>query len=449
MAQTVEYTRGTSFTDAQAAAPGTPPSGPALDSEFDRLKIATDSVAQSLDLIQQDDGRLKAASVGYDQIDPAVYTGLKPAEVWITGKNFTVNTAVFYDDGTTLKLYRCLVSHTSTDFTVDLAAANWLFLADFTPPAAVGTVGISGGGTGATTAPQAWINLGGGAAGKFDVVPVTNGGTGVTSISALKSALGVVGASSRTVSADATLTAADAGSLILADTTAGQVTLTLPTVAAMGTTSPPIWFVRVGTGSNILRLDGAGSETIVGGTVFDLQNKWDAAIAWCNGTEWVVAACQYSTTGFTKTLLNKVDAAAWRTQLGLGSVAVATLIDDDSFAAATASNVPSAKSVKAYAGAIVAALGATALGIGQTWQNVLSSRAANTSYQNTTGRPIQVNVQPSTVGAGKNLQVSVDNSTWATVMTSAGTEIYWQTAIVPPGHYYRFTGTPVSWMELR
>lgn len=49
-----------------------------------------------------------------------------------------------------------------------------------------------------------------------------------------------------------------------------------------------------------------------------------------------------------KALIDDIDAASQRTTLGLGSAAVATLIDDDSFATATASNVPSAESVKAY-----------------------------------------------------------------------------------------------------
>lgn len=50
-----------------------------------------------------------------------------------------------------------------------------------------------------------------------------------------------------------------------------------------------------------------------------------------------------------KALLDDANAAAQRTTLGLGSSAVAALIDDDTMATATASNIPSAESVKAYA----------------------------------------------------------------------------------------------------
>ena len=49
------------------------------------------------------------------------------------------------------------------------------------------------------------------------------------------------------------------------------------------------------------------------------------------------------------------------------------------------------------------------LGWGQTWQNVSGSRTFSTSYQNTTGRPIQVALSLDTTA--QFVQVSVDNST--------------------------------------
>lgn len=87
-----------------------------------------------------------------------------------------------------------------------------------------------------------------------------------------------------------------------------------------------------------------------------------------------------------------------------------------------------------------------ALGYNQTWSNPANSH--NTSYQNTTGKPIMVNYGGSS--AAKNvwvyLQVSTDNSTWVTVaqaFTSNDDDINGGSlsAIVPANNYYRSTGT--------
>lgn len=92
------------------------------------------------------------------------------------------------------------------------------------------------------------------------------------------------------------------------------------------------------------------------------------------------------------------------------------------------------------------------LGVGQTWQDVTSSRSGgSTSYQNTTGKPIMINVRGNNSNLG-SVQVSTDNTTWVTVSyaidTSEGRSTHG--IIIPNGHYYRVTGTgPVLWTELR
>ncbi|MBN9053585.1 MAG: hypothetical protein J0H80_07370 [Rhizobiales bacterium] len=82
------------------------------------------------------------------------------------------------------------------------------------------------------------------------------------------------------------------------------------------------------------------------------------------------------------------------------------------------------------------------IGVGQTWQAV--SRVINTSYQNTTGRSIALSYYGSSTCL---FQVSTDNVTWVDIVSAAFTAT---NAIIPPGHYYRFSGGTLSFVrELR
>lgn len=99
-----------------------------------------------------------------------------------------------------------------------------------------------------------------------------------------------------------------------------------------------------------------------------------------------------------------------------------------------------------------ASVDAITLGISQTFQNVAGSRAVNTSYQNTTGKPIQV--MAATQGAGSDTwQVSNDGSTWYTVGYASGNSaVHGTQFVVPTGAYYRINGTSATittWIELR
>lgn len=102
-----------------------------------------------------------------------------------------------------------------------------------------------------------------------------------------------------------------------------------------------------------------------------------------------------------------------------------------------------------------------ALGVGQTWQNVLSSRSAGTVYQNTSGKPIVVAMNGWARYSFCEGQVSADNVTWLTPprpdkIASSDTTYYYAypTFVVPLGHYYRLTqGSSflgvLNWLELR
>ena len=85
------------------------------------------------------------------------------------------------------------------------------------------------------------------------------------------------------------------------------------------------------------------------------------------------------------------------------------------------------------------------IGIDQTWQDVSASRAVSTSYQNTTGKPINVSVSASS--GTSTVQVSTNGTTWITI----GDTINSQVVTVPDSHYYRVNGTATIsyWAELR
>ena len=87
------------------------------------------------------------------------------------------------------------------------------------------------------------------------------------------------------------------------------------------------------------------------------------------------------------------------------------------------------------------------IGVGQTWQNLIGSRLANTTYQNTTGKPIMVSCSTSALTSA--LRVSSDNVTFIDVVTGGNLS---KETIVPSGHYYRLynnNNTVLHWAELR
>jgi hypothetical protein len=123
-----EYDRFTNFQNSQALAPDDPPSGTALDAEFNRLKITTDSLIAALDNIQRDDLELANESVGPDQLSPDLSLPFNQAAPWATATDYTERDAVFEDN----KLYLCIEDHTSGTFATDLAADKWEEAIDFT-----------------------------------------------------------------------------------------------------------------------------------------------------------------------------------------------------------------------------------------------------------------------------------------------------------------------------
>jgi hypothetical protein len=121
-----------------------------------------------------------------------------------------------------------------------------------------------------------------------------------------------------------------------------------------------------------------------------------------------------------------------------------SILDENDMSSDSATALSTQQSIKAYVDSVT-------IGVNQTWQDMSSSRAANTSYQNTTGKPIMVAIRNSGLGAGKQALVSTDNFVGnSVILGSQGSQensLYF--FIVPNNHYYKYTGTFALWCELR
>jgi predicted RecA/RadA family phage recombinase len=88
-----------------------------------------------------------------------------------------------------------------------------------------------------------------------------------------------------------TLTAADAGATVYGDTQAGAFSITLPTAASCK--GERFTFIRAGTGTNALTLDGDASETVDGSTtVATMDAARDTLTIESNGSAWFIVAAR-------------------------------------------------------------------------------------------------------------------------------------------------------------
>lgn len=97
-----------------------------------------------------------------------------------------------------------------------------------------------------------------------------------------------------------------------------------------------------------------------------------------------------------------------------------------------------------------------ALGVDQTWQQLSGSRAMNTIYQNTTGRPISIAIRA--FGAGGNntyIEVSTASNMSGSIVLDIDVDNnnnFGLQGIIPNNYYYRCgsgNGGFTSWAELR
>lgn len=102
------------------------------------------------------------------------------------------------------------------------------------------------------------------------------------------------------------------------------------------------------------------------------------------------------------------------------------------------------------------ATGVNGFGFGQTWENVIGSRALSTTYYNTTDRPILVAVTGTNNGANPvSMTLSINGVVVGSPYLYGGASNSAQpfvSGIVPPGGSYSITGSNASllnWAELR
>jgi hypothetical protein len=113
----------------------------------------------------------------------------------------------------------------------------------------------------------------------------------------------------------------------------------------------------------------------------------------------------------------------------------------------TTQSLVSPANVKA---SVVANAPVNAVGVGQTWQNVSSSRTTNTVYTNTTGRPIMVVLFADGVG---DVPIYIHPSGGGSefVIDRVSNEGASNSIIVPAGDGYEIRGTisTLQWSELK
>jgi len=119
--------------------------------------------------------------------------------------------------------------------------------------------------------------------------------------------------------------------------------------------------------------------------------------------------------------------------------------------------IPAATTAEIQAGTITnkfvtpATAGALALGVGQTWQDVTGSRVSGTTYYNTTGKPIQLDVIATNPGTHSNFIITINGVSLGSVYAGAVASHDNRNTIVPNGQSYLLTtsGSFFQWSELR
>ena len=192
--------------------------------------------------------------------------------------------------------------------------------------------------------------------------------------------------------------------------------------SAPSTTYPNMWWYENDT--NLLKIRN------------ESDNAW-ISVAYLDGSNWEILdnTQVVNTSGTQIGVLGDQATSTWETGTG------------------TTESLVSPAKVAASATEVV---GDYALGVGQTWQNMTSSRVKNTIYQNTTGRPIYIALTTSAGGGSSN---SIDVGQQSNLSDAIQVDVdrdndvnFGLQTIVPNNYYYRLVapnGGFSVWAELR
>ena len=262
------------------------------------------------------------------------------------------------------------------------------------------------------------------------VLPIANGGTGGTvgGVMPIQPITASVGSSALTCTLSPTIlnfrnTPLTSGT-INTRTVATAISVVVPSTATLGTVSAQQSRLI------LIALDNAGTielgvVNIAGGTNLDETTLISTTAISAAATS---ASVVYSTTA--------------RTSLPFRVVGY---IESTQATAGTWATAPS--TIQGEGGQALAAM--SSLGYGQTWQVVTGSRAASTTYYNTTGKPIFITIFTNTAGGTSTLIV---NGVVINTVASGGIYGYNNLiGIIPPNASYSATSLVAGfiWTELR